>query len=438
MNRTATLLHLAFRIFSFGRKGEKLSRPLLGSILGIALSLIPLVVVIHISDGMIRGITERTLETGSYHLQTYPYSAYTIGEMLQIARQLDGADAVRHTTVERQGYGLIYSPEGRGGATIRAVESDFYSGDEGVREYLDIDEGVFDLRSEDSAVIGKDMARKLRLGPGDEVKILTGKFFSNGRFLPKVSAFRISGVFSTGFDELDRMWIFIPLEAGEKILAENSSQTIIGIKTLHPYDDLKGDMLAVRDILPKRWGIFTWENLNRAQQENYKTTRMLLIFIMALIVIVAIINISSSLVMLVLEKQEEVAVLKCLGAAPEDITLAYIFTGLFTGITGTAAGIAAGLAVSLNINGLIRGADSALSAVFTFFRIILSPLTGQSGEIHVELMNSAYYLQNIPVKIEPFQILLIATGTIVLSVLSSALPARRAGKIKPLDVMRKK
>lgn len=437
MNRLKTLIFLAFRIFSFGRKGEKLTRPLLGSILGIALSLIPLIVVIHVSDGMIRGITERTLETWSYHLQTYPYSTHTMDEMIEQANEIESLDIVRNCTVERQGFALAYSEEGRSGITVRAVESDFYSSDPGVRNYLDLESGHFDLTSDDSVVVGRDIARKLNLKPGDELKILTGKFFSNGRFLPKVSRFTVSGVFSTGYDELDRMWVFIPLDSGKKILADNSSYTMIGIKTAEPYDNLKEDMLEVRDLLPRRWGMYTWENLNRAQQENYKTTRMLLIFIMALIVCVAIINISSSLVMLVLEKQEELAILKCLGASPDDITLSYIFTGIMTGLTGTATGVAAGLILSININGIISGGEKIINGIISFFRLILSPLVSLGDSGPVELLNSSYYLDDIPIDMKPGQLALIVAATVLLAVFSSALPARRAGKVKPLDVLRK-
>ncbi|MBB6478928.1 ABC transporter permease [Spirochaeta isovalerica] len=437
MNRLKTLFYLSFRIFSFGRKGVKLSRPLLGSIIGITLSLIPLVVVIHISDGMIRGITERTLETFSYHLQTYPYSTHTIEEMIEQAENLKNLPEVRNATVERQGYGLAYSQGGRDGVTIRAVEEDFYSSDSGVRQYISMEKGLFDISTADSIVIGRDLARKLNLEPGDELKILTGKFFSNGKFLPKVTRFIVKGVFSTGYDELDRMWAFMSLDTGTSILAENSSRAIIGIKTMKPYDNLREEMFAVRDALPKRWGIYTWESLNRSQQENFRTTKMMLIFIMALIVCVAVINISSSLVMLVLEKREEVAVLKCLGASPEDITLSYLITGLLTGITGTVLGTLSGIVISLKINEIISGVEAVLNSLISFFRLVAGSFIPLKESGTFELLNSAYYLDNVPVVIEPDQIIIIVSATLFLSILSSSIPAKRAGRVKPLEVLRK-
>jgi len=437
MNRLKTLLYLSFRIFSFGRKGKKMSRPLLGSILGITLSLIPLVVVIHISDGMIRGILERTLETFSYHLQTYPYSTHSIGEMVDQAYDLEQLPEVRNCTVERRGFGLAYSEGGRGGLTIRAVEEDFFSSDKGVQDYITMEKGLFDLSMPDSIVVGRDLARKLRLEPGDEMKILTGKFFSNGKFLPKVSRYTVKGVFSTGYDELDRMWVFIPLNAGASILADNSSYTMIGIKTMEPYSNLKEELLAVRNVTSRGWGLYTWEKMNRFQMENFKTTRMMLIFITALIVCVAVINISSSLVMLVLEKREEVAVLKCLGASPDDITLSYIITGFLTGVTGTLLGIVSGLIISLKINEIISFIEGFVNVFISLFRSVAGLFVPLAEVESFELLNSAYYLENVPVVVEPLQILIIIIATILLSVLSSAIPARRAGKVKPLEVLRK-
>ena len=436
MNRIKTLLFLAFRIFSFGRKGEKLTRPLLGTILGISLSLIPLIVVLQISDGMIQGITERSLETFTYHLQTYPYSYISIEDMMEHSSEIEQLDFVRNSVIERQGYGLIYSDSGKGRITIRAVERDFYDSDSGVQQYLNIELGSFDLTLDNSIVVGRDIARRLELIPGDEIKVLTGKFFSNGKFLPKISKFIVTGIVSTGYDELDRLWVFIPLSKGEEILAEKSSSTIIGIKTNDPYNTLKEDMLAIRNILPNRWGMYTWQNLNRAQQENYQTTRVLLIFIMALIVCVAIINISSSLVMLVLEKSEELSILKCIGASPSDITLSYIFTGLFTGIIGALIGISSGLIISVNINGIIFGVEKLINFFVSIFRFALSPFMNMSGQ-SFQLLNNAYYLDNIPVTINPGELLLIFILTILLSAASSTIPAIKAGKIKPMEVLRK-
>jgi lipoprotein-releasing system permease protein len=436
MNRLKTLLFLSFRIFSFGRKGQKLTRPLIGSILGIALSLIPLIVVIQISDGMIRGITERTLETLSYHFQTYPYTGITVDEMTLQSQEIEKLDFVRNSTVERQGFGLAYSPDGKSGITIRSVEDDFYTSDTGVRKYLEMTSGTFDLSSPDSLMIGRDIARRLNLSVGDEMKVLTGKFFSNGKFLPKISKFYVKGIFTTGYDELDRLWVFLPLSVGEKILADSSSHTMIGIKTYKPYDTLKEDMFSIREILPQRWVMYTWENLNRAQQENYHTTRVLLIFIMGLIVCVAIINISSSLVMLVLEKSEEISILKCIGASPSDISLSYIFTGIFTGITGTIIGLFLGLLISVNINEVIQGLDVLINGTLSLFRFLLKPFIEFTGA-PVQLLNSSYYLDNIPVSIDIGELIVILILTIALAVISSAIPALKAGKIKPLEVLRK-
>ncbi len=436
MNRLKTLIFLSFRIFSFGRKGEKLTRPLLGSILAIAVSLIPLIVVIQISDGMIGGITERIIETDSSHLQTFPYSPISVQELIDKSKEIEQLEFVRNCTVERQGFGLVYSKEGKGGAQIRAVEPDFYSSDKGVQQYIQMEDGVFDLSRPDSVMIGRSIARNLGLSTGDEIKVLTVKRFSNGKFLPKISKYKIQGIFSTGYDELDKMWLFIPLSTGEKILTEDMSKTYIGIKTLDPYNNLKEDMLSVRNLLPSRWAMYTWKNQNRSQLEIYQTTKSLLIFIMALIVFVAIVNISSSMVMLVIEKREEISILKCIGASPSDISVSYILTGFFTGIMGSLVGLSAGIIMSVFINEIIRGAEKIVNLVFSFFSFILSPIIS-TGRENIQLLNSEYYLETIPVTINPSDIFIVFIVTVLLATVSSSVPALKAGKIKPLEILRK-
>ena len=435
MNRVATLIYFSFRLFFFRGKG-KTTRPLLGAILGISLSLIPLVIVIQVSGGMINGITERYLETLSYHLQVRPYSYQTMEELDRYSEKLKTLDFVRNSTIEKQGLGILYSPEGKSGVTIRAVEEDFYKADRGVEKYIKLEEGHFDLSTINSVVVGRSIARRLKLSAGDEIKLLTGKFFSNGKFLPKISTYVIKGIFSTGYEELDKMWLFIPLSVGQKILAESSSQTIMGIKIHEPYDGLKEARSSLLRILPKRWPVYTWESINKSQQEEYQTVKKLLIFIMSLIVCVAVINISSSLIMLVLEKKVELSVLKCLGASPFNIGLFYVLTGIFTGMMGAFLGLTAGLVISVNINSMIFRIEQVINYIITGVSVLLSPFVDVSKG-SLQLLNSSYYLEEIPVTIEAGQIVLIFFLTVILAAVSSSVPALKAGKIRPMEILRK-
>ncbi|MBN1837679.1 MAG: ABC transporter permease, partial [Spirochaetales bacterium] len=114
-------------------KHGRVSPNLLGSVLGIGLSLIPLLVVLEVADGMIEGITRRYVEVGTYHAQVLVPGSESPGEFAGLAETLRRVPGVTQVIPERQGIGLLYTPEERTAVTIRAVPPGLYRGDEGFR-----------------------------------------------------------------------------------------------------------------------------------------------------------------------------------------------------------------------------------------------------------------------------------------------------------------
>jgi len=130
--------------------------------------------------------------------------------------------------------------------------------------------------------------------------------------------------------------------------------------------------------------------------------------------------------MLVIERQRDIAVLKASGAGPSFTSSIFLWGAFLTGLVGSAFGIAAGLAIGCSVNGLIRALERAL----TFL----------SGIFHggpVLILDSGYYLETIPIIVNWKMVFIIAISTIFAAVLASWLPARRAGKLKPIEILRK-
>jgi lipoprotein-releasing system permease protein len=147
---------------------------------------------------------------------------------------------------------------------------------------------------------------------------------------------------------------------------------------------------------------------------------------MALIVIVAAVNVSSATSMLVIERQRDIAVLKAAGAGIRGISGVFLWGSFLTGLTGAITGITLGLLIGNNVNPLIRSLERLLSFFSRLFR---------GGE--VKILDPGYYLETIPIITDWFAVFLIGCFTILCSVLASWIPARRAGKLKPLDLLRK-
>ena len=152
----------------------------------------------------------------------------------------------------------------------------------------------------------------------------------------------------------------------------------------------------------------------------------MLVFVMMLIVLVATVNISSAIVMLVMERQKEIAILKSIGAKPRGITFAFLLAALACGAGGLVFGLPIGIILTVFSNQIVHGLE---------WRVNVFSAMGGGGEIH--LMDPAYYLAEIPVEIPAAQIILIAVSVLILSVLVSYIPSRKAGREKPLDILRK-
>ncbi|MDR3201049.1 MAG: ABC transporter permease [Spirochaetales bacterium] len=425
-------LLIAGRYLRNAGAGSSLRR-IRGAILSVALSLIPLIVVMEVSDGMIQGITARYLELGTYHFQIIAgRDAEISDDDLPRLAELPGVSlAVR----ERQGVALAYSKQGRGGVTIRAVPEDIWQKDAGLKTYMEIRSGAFDLSTQDSAVVGAEIASRLQVQVGDELKILTTRTFSGESLMPRVSTFTVRGIVSTGYQEMDKLWIYIPLTRGDRIMSRETSRQLVGLKVEEPFGSLSALSRKLREILPPTFRIFTWNELEYAQYVSFATTRYLLIFIMALIICVAAVNIFSSLVMIQIEKREEIAILKSLGMSGAEISGVFILLGLIVGCVGTFLGVAAGLAVSVSINEIIAGVEIFINGVWGFFRGLL--FLPEGGAERIRIFNPDFYLEHIPITVNLRELAFAAGFSLLVALLAAYIPSRGAGKIRPLEVLRK-
>ena len=179
---------------------------------------------------------------------------------------------------------------------------------------------------------------------------------------------------------------------------------------------------------------YSWQDLNRAQYASFETTKNLLLFIMFLILLVASINISSALIMLVLERSREIAILKSTGASGNMITLSFFIAGILTGVLGLAVGMPVGVLLALNINQLLHGIEKVVNGILL---VVYKLFSSDSTAAVFTILNPSYYLEKIPVNLHKKELLLIALMCIVLSAVVSIIPSSRAGKEKPLDIMRK-
>lgn len=442
MTFKSSLLFARSLIFPKSDKKSSGRRSLSGALFCIGLSIVPLVVVMNIANGMISGMTERIIGLSSNHLNAYVSSSLkdvkTAQSFNNYADSFYDVDGVLAVYPEVDISALAAGKNYRTGAQIRAVNKDIFEKNHYFKDLFGVESGnLNDFTQGDGKVclIGKKMSETLKLQPGDSIRIITTKN-NGGKIAPKLSSFKVAAIISSGYQELDELWIFIPMETAYSSLSLSSANYNVMVET---GDALSADLVRVQKDLAVKLGryanVYRWDQINAAEFENFSSTKVMLIFIMMLIVLVASINISSAIVMLVMERKKEIAILKSIGATPAGITLSFIITGMACGAGGILIGIPMGLLLSVNANGLIL----KLEKLVNWFNKIGYLFRGVSlDEVsQIKLMDPAYYLQNIPVDVPFGQIFFIAASTILLSFLVSLIPAIKAGKEKPLDILRK-
>jgi len=444
--RVSIMLALRFLGIGSGKSVSNARKSLYGAIAGIGISLIPLVTVLVVSDGMIEGISARIIELSTSHLRVADYSKTSditgdsakLEELANKILEQDVSGKILEAQPERQGLALAIGSKGRSGATVRAVLSSYFSENNSVHSLLTVSDGVTAFDGPNDAIIGKKLASDIGVKAGDSFRLLTMKTGSDGNTIPRFTTFKVKAIVSSGYQELDALWVFIPLDKGFAILPETSSETFISVRTNDAYTSLEPVRNSIMRNLPDGFSVYTWQELNRSQFQSFNTTRTLLLFIMLLIVFIASVNVSSALVMLVMERRREIAILKSTGASPESISSAFLFAGFLTGLGGLIIGIPAGIFCSIHINGLFSIIEKIINAGNRLIYIVSGSITNTGiipQEIH--LLDPAYYLEKIPVHLDLAELFLIASGTLVLSVIVSLIPAIRAGQEKPIDTIRK-
>ncbi len=432
--RAAFSFALGLRILR-GKAGT--ARYLKGAVIGIALSLVPLILVMEVATGMIEGITARLMEIGTFHVRISLPSSTTRDSLERAARRLLQSGEAREVIPVREGIALLFAGGESAGVTLRFVPSDLFSRDEGIRSMVSFSRGSAELEARDVVLLGAALADKLGVEVGQRVTVLTS-YGEDGKGPPKMTEMRVGGIFATGYQELEKLYAYAALDASWKIISPRASATQIGVKVKDPFADLGPALQDIRAHAPPEARIFTWKELEYARLKSFQTTKALLLFIMAMIVLVGAVNVSSSVIMIAFERRFEIGILKSVGAGPSGLSLSFLMAGFVTGLLGTAVGVAIGLIAAVNINEIISAIQWGLSGLLRFFSLARAALVPSAPPLkEFTVFNSAFYLTSIPVRIHWVEVFLAAAGTLALSGIASYVPAARAARVRPLEIIRK-
>ena len=264
-----------------------------------------------------------------------------------------------------------------------------------------------DRRVVPGVIIGRELAKNLRLYLGDDVNVVSplGGIGPSGP-IPKSKPFRVAGVFFSGMFEYDSKYIYLSLPAAQKFLGMEDEVTGLELKVSDP-DHTRPIVTSIKQLLGPGYDVQDWQELNRNLFSALKLEKIAMFIVLCFIILVAAFSIIANGIMLVMEKGREIAILKSMGASDRAILVVFIILGLYMGGLGTICGILVGVAACLAL------AHWGLS-----------------------LDSDVYYITQLPVKMNPYEIAAVFGAAITIAILATLYPAWVAARLKPVEGLR--
>jgi len=400
-------LFLGFRYL--GSRGNRANLSLfawigVGSVfLGVA----ALILVVAVMTGFQDGIRDRII-SASPHLLVFPVGAAGMKEPGEVAARVRQVAGVRAATPFVLQQALLTSPGGDAhGGLVRGVDTSdkFVMADLRAQARSGKVDALGD--NEGGILLGSELARLLGVLPGDPITVISPKgALTAVGMVPKMRRYTVMGTVQVGMHEYDSSIAYLPLDAAREF-AGLPGVTGVEVKLVDPFD-AKAVGRTIAGRLGVTYWVRDWMEMNRNLFAALQLEKLALFVIVTIIVLVAAFAIIGHLVLLVAEKRKEIGILKSIGATGPSITTVFFTVGMTIGLVGTLAGSLVGLTI----------------------------IWAQNTFHIIRLAGDVYQIDYLPMKLTGADFVLVVSSTLLLSFLATILPARRAGALAPVDVLR--
>jgi lipoprotein-releasing system permease protein len=402
---------ISFRYLRAKHKQRFISLISLISVAGITVGVMALIVVLAVYSGFTNGLRDQILGINSHIIIQQPGSS--ISDYTKIREQILAVDGVTGATPYLYTQTLMSGASGGSGVILRGIDPDTAKGVINLGKQM-IHGSIDGLTQEPdkrvpNIILGKNLAQELHVMVGDKVRLISssGPLTPMG-VIPKLKTCKVSGIFESGMYEYDSSLAYMTLADVQAFL--ESGDVAHGIEVSVKEDELnQADRVARRisDTIGTDFVAKDWMSMNRNLFAAFKLEKIGMFICLTLIILVAALNIISALIMVVMEKEKDIAILKSMGATSRSIMKIFFFQGLVIAFSGTILGVAGGL---------------GLCDLLSRYKFI-------------ELPSNVYPMSTLPIKVLPMDVTIVAISAIVITLAATIYPSWKASQVHPGEVL---
>ena len=406
---------VAFRYVSAGKNSHLVSFMSAVSIFGLALGLAILVIVLSVMNGFDKEMRQTVLGIVP-HITLSSEESLADAQWQEIRETIEKNPAVVSISPVIQAVGVAAAKGSHKGVVINGVDAALEADFSAINRFMRAGDLTALQDNRWGVVLGETLANRLGVGLGDNVDLFSTSISINPITpLATFKGFEVVGVYRVGAEELDGNLVMINLFAARALFRLRAPYNAMHIRTV---DVLQAEMVRqeIMADLPGSLRSDSWIATLGAIYENIQFSRGIISFMLWLLIGVAAFNLVVSLIMIVRDKRGDIAILRTLGASPKTINNIFIWQGCLIALTGIAIGVVLGVLGSLYVSQFAAFIEAAFS---------------------IQILNAEVYpIDFLPSELNLLDVVYVASGVLVLSLLATIYPAKKAGAIQPADALR--
>lgn len=423
------VLYLASRYMRFKASERGISAIAVIAFLTIVISAAAAVVILSAANGFHYSFIEKLMSKDA-HVTIYG-GENGISDYEAIIQKISAVRGVESAYPFFDGQALVEGSLNTWAAILKGVPKHFWEQDEDFQAQFKVMDGTFDLSERFTIALGENLALNLGVGVGSYVTLTV----YDADLFSATYRFYVAAIFSAGYAEYDTSLAFISFEDAQEIFNSFGKAYGIAVKVDKPFE-AERYYPAINEICPQYYKT-TWKDLNKANLVALKNEKTLMMVILFVFFGIVFFNILATMIAMVLDRRQEVGILKAMGLKPNDTMGVFLFTGFLLGIGGSFLGVAVGLFFTISLNPILHFIEYVIdfvnfSAFFGVSQVFQIPYPS-----HFEFFKSTvYYITSFPIRIQYGDLVFIILTSVTVSTLAIIFPARQASKYRPVEVLR--